>query len=114
MNTTTAKSFIKGCDLANTVPLIQGVHGIGKSEIIRQYADENDMHCETLILSLMDTGDLCGLPRTAEHGGQLSTIWAAPVWFNRIIDAAWPAEFKVEDLDFKDQEFKEFVLKRIK
>ena len=46
-------NFLHICDLSNKAPLIEGLHGTGKSEIIRQYAAEHDLHCETLILSLM-------------------------------------------------------------
>lgn len=100
MNINEAKLFVTACDATDTVPLIQGVHGLGKSDIVRQYAKDNNLHCEILILSLMDVGDLCGLPRTISHGGQLSTTWSAPIWFNRIIDAAWPVEIPVEALTF--------------
>ena len=103
------KDFLKACDNVNKVPLIEGVHGIGKSEIVKQFTEENNLHYEVLILSLMDVGDLCGLPRTIEHGGQLSTTWSAPIWLNRIIDAAWPVEFNSEDLEFKDKKFKDFI-----
>lgn len=113
MNIQETHQFIKAIDLANKAPLLEGVHGIGKSALIHQYAKANDMHCETIILSLMDTGDLCGLPRTAEVGGQLSTVWAAPVWFNRIVNAAWPAELEVDALIFKDAEFSTYVNKHL-
>ena len=114
MNIKETQQFIRAVDLANKAPLLEGVHGIGKSQIIAQYAKANDMHCETIILSLMDTGDLCGLPRTAEVGGQLSTVWAAPVWFNRIVNAAWPAELEVDALIFNDPSFREYALKDCK
>ena len=109
MNINETRDFIAACDLTNTVPLIQGVHGLGKSDIVRQYAKDNDLHCEVLILSLMDVGDLCGLPRTVSYGGQLSTTWSAPIWFNRIIDAAWPVDLKVDDLTFDCPELEESV-----
>lgn len=109
MNPQDLKQAIAACDLCNQVPLISGVHGIGKSDTIKQYAKENNMHCEILILSLMDTGDLLGIPRSVEVGGVYSTVWSAPAWFNRIVDAAWPIEMNFEDLEFKDLEFKEFV-----
>lgn len=114
MNINEAKLFVTACDATDTVPLIEGVHGLGKSDIVRQYAKDNNLHCEILILSLMDVGDLCGLPRTISHGGQLSTTWSAPIWFNRIIDAAWPESFSYEDLTFDDLEFKAFVDSKLK
>ena len=69
MNIAEAKQFIAVGDLIDKAPLVQGLHGIGKSEVVHQYAKENgNMHFEPLILSLMDTGDLLGLPRTVEVG----------------------------------------------
>lgn len=112
MNTRELVKFIKAADLSNLAPLITGKHGIGKSDSIRQYASANDLHFEVLILSLMDTGDLCGLPRTAEIGGQLSTTWAAPAWFNRIINAAWPTQLSVDALTFADDNFRSHVIAR--
>ena len=113
MNIKETQLFIAAGDIANRTPLIEGKHGVGKSDVIRQYAASQDMHCETLILSLMDVGDLIGLPRTIEIGGTLTTAWAAPTWFNRIIDAAWPVTFNYEDLEFKDSDFKDFSLPRL-
>ena len=112
MNTRELVPFIAAADLSNLAPLITGKHGIGKSDSIRQYASANNLHCEVLILSLMDTGDLCGLPRTAEIGGQLSTTWAAPAWFNRIINAAWPTQLSVDALSFVDDDFRSYVVSR--
>lgn len=109
MTTRDLVPFIAAVDMADLAPLISSKHGIGKSSVVQQYAAANNLHCEVLILSLMDTGDLCGLPRTVEIGGQLSTTWSAPVWFNRIINAAWPEKFKYADLEFTDPEFKKFV-----
>lgn len=113
MNIHETKLFVAAADLANKAPLIQGKHGLGKSEIVKQYADENNMYFEPLILSLMDTGDLLGLPRTVEVGGTLTTSWAAPEWFNRIVNAAWPVEFDTDDLVFHDKDFEKFVNQKL-
>ena len=112
MNTRELTKFIQAADVADLAPLITGKHGIGKSDSIRSYASANNLNCEILILSLMDTGDLCGLPRTAEVGGQLSTVWAAPAWFNRIVNAAWPVQLSVDALSFVDDDFRSHVVSR--
>ena len=104
------KLALAATDLCNQSPLIRGVHGVGKSDSIRQYAAENNLHCEVLILSLMDTSDILGLPRSANVGGIQTTIWAAPDWFNRIIDKAWGLELNSDDLTFTDTAFKSLVL----
>jgi len=114
MNIQEAKTAIGACDLCDQVPLLVGAHGIGKSEIMKQYATENNYHCEILMLSLLDTADLCGIPRTATVGGQSATIWAAPQWFVNIINAAWANELHTKDLVFQDNDFKELVLSRHK
>ena len=107
------KQLIAACDLIDKVPLISGLHGIGKSEIVKQYAAEQGLHNETMMMSLMDTGDIAGIPRTAEIGGQISTVWAAPQFITNIINQAWGKELYLEDLQFNDPAFKEFVLSRI-
>jgi len=113
MNTKDLSKFIQAADLCNQAPLISGKHGTGKSDSVRQYAKQAGLHNETLILSLMDTGDLCGLPRTSVVGGQTSTTWAAPVWFSRIVDRAWPQEINMEDLEFKDKDFEKYVYSKL-
>lgn len=113
MNIKETQLFVAAADLANKAPLIQGKHGLGKSEIVKQYADENNMHFEPLILSLMDTGDLLGLPRTVEVGGTLTTSWAAPEWFNRIVNAAWPLTLKSDDLVFHNDAVRKAIQPRL-
>ena len=66
--------FIAAADKANITPLLIGPHGIGKSDSLKQYAESQGLLLEVLILSLMDTADLQGMPRTIMVGGQTSTI----------------------------------------
>lgn len=113
MNIRDTKEFVKAADLADAAPLIQGLHGLGKSDIVKQYAEENNMHFVPLILSLMDTGDLLGLPRTVEVGGVLSTSWAAPEWFNGIINAAWPVTINSDDLVFHNEAVQKAIQPRL-
>lgn len=113
MNIIETKQFLEATDLCDQAPLIEGLHGLGKSDTIRQFAKENNMHCEILILSLMDTGDLLGLPRTAEVGGQSTTIWAAPNWYTNIVNAAMPTEMPFNAIEFADDAFKEHVISRV-
>lgn len=102
------KDIIAAADLCGHVPLIKGLHGLGKSESVAQYATEKDMHYEPLILSLMDTGDMLGLPVTERVNGMASTLWAAPTWYTNIVNAAWPEELDMNELVFNDEEFKSF------
>jgi len=58
--------------------MLVGVHGIGKSEIIRGYYEERGLRVVSLFLGQMsDPGDLIGLPRLAED----KTEFMLPWWF---------------------------------
>lgn len=108
------KEIIAQADMCGHVPLVEGLHGIGKSESAAQYAKENNMHYEPLILSLMDTGDMLGLPVTRNVGGLEATVWAAPSWYINIVNAAWPMTLELDQLQFIDTDFQEYVINSIK
>jgi hypothetical protein len=112
MNIQQAKEMMVIADACGHVPLITGLHGIGKSAISAEYARDNSMHYEPLILSLMDTGDLLGMPITQNVGGLMSTLWAAPSWYTNIVNAAWPNKLKVDRLQFNDTDFFEAVMSK--
>ena len=113
MNINETLQLLHAADLANDTALLEGLHGIGKSEAVNQFAAENNYFCQELFLSMMDTGDLIGIPRTAMIAGQQSTVWSAPDWYSRIINAAWPTEINVRDIEFHDEKFKEFVYQQL-
>jgi hypothetical protein len=102
MNIKQVFNLIQEADAVDHVPLIESLHGIGKSTICETYAREKNLHFEPLILSLMDIGDLIGIPRTTQVGGQTTTVWAAPDWYSRIVNAAWPTEMPIDRLKFVD------------
>ncbi len=107
------KELIANADVCGHVPLVKGLHGIGKSESADQYARDADMHFEPLILSLMDTGDMLGLPVTENIGGMTSTVWAAPSWYSNIVNAAWPNDLPLDRLQFEDTTLQDAVLDRM-
>jgi MoxR-like ATPase len=109
MNISEIKSLIAAADVCGHVPLIKGLHGLGKSESAAQYAKEQNMHLETLILSLMDTGDMLGLPVTQRISGMDSTMWAAPTWYTNIVNAAWPTRLRMSKLKFNDNDLMGYV-----
>lgn len=109
MNIEELKEFIGDADACGHVPLVRGLHGIGKSESSAQYAKDENLHFEPLILSLMDTGDMLGIPVENNVGGLTSTTWAAPTWYSNIVNAAWPNVLKYERLEFSDTGFQSFV-----
>lgn len=108
------KQLIAEADMCGHVPLVEGVHGIGKSESAAQYAKENNMHYEPLILSLMDTGDMLGLPVTRNVGGLEATVWAAPSWYINIVNAAWPMTLELDQLQFIDDGFQQYLINNLK
>lgn len=113
MNINEIKNLIAAADVCGHVPLIKGLHGLGKSESAAQYAKEQGMHFEPLILSLMDTGDMLGLPETKDVNGMSATLWAAPSWYSNIVNAAWPESIKIDRLQFTDNSFHEHVVASI-
>lgn len=68
---------------ANIATLIQGHHGIGKSQAVKQYADENGMGFVDLRLGTQDVGDLLGLAdfETDSKGNKVATKFMKPTWF---------------------------------
>ena len=68
----------------NAIHMI-GHAGIGKTEIVKQFAKEQGYHCEVLQLTVMEEGDLMGMPviETDKYGSKVTT-WAKPVWVQRI------------------------------
>lgn len=111
MNVKQVKSLLNDAYKINDSILINGLHGIGKSTVVRQFAEENNLFFETLILSIKEPGDLLGMPDTLESENGKKTIWNEPDWFQRITNAAFPIHFKLSDLVFLDEEFKDFFNK---
>lgn len=109
MNATNTKIMLNLALKANDSVLINGKHGIGKTSVVKQFAKENNMYIETLILSLKEPSDLLGMPYIDESGTNKRTQFAEPDWFQKIIDKAWPEDFEYSYLEFHDTEFEEFV-----
>ena len=59
--------------------LLRGRHGIGKSEIVYQFAEAKGLPVVERRASQMTEGDLLGLPSVE---GQVTT-WCAPDWLHR-------------------------------
>ena len=60
-----------------------GDHGIGKSKIVEDFAKEQGVHLEILMLSQQETADLIGIPDMIDG----VTYWSKPVWLKRMEDA---------------------------
>lgn len=109
MNASNTKLMLKHAYIANDSVLLNGKHGIGKTSVVKQFAKENNMHVETLILSLKDPSDLLGMPYINDSETYKRTQFAEPDWFQKIVDNAWPIKFEWNDLEFSDIEFQKYV-----
>ncbi|MCF0223245.1 MAG: MoxR family ATPase [Fibrobacter sp.] len=78
MNIKTFKAIVKLLPDTQAV-LVKGYHGIGKSQVIRQIAEDLGMECVTFMCSqVADVGDVIGLPSIVEG----KTVFNPPFWYN--------------------------------
>lgn len=87
MNLNAVTNVLKAAAMVNDSVLIEGVHGIGKSDTAVQLAEMYDMHLEVLFLSQQEVGDLIGIPHVVEDGEHKLTTWSVPIWLQRMRDA---------------------------
>lgn len=71
------KKLISLCFKSNITPLLWGNHGIGKSQVIKQYAQENNLELIDIRLGQLEPMDLLGLPEKEKD----RTKWLQPIWF---------------------------------
>ena len=88
MDITTAKKIIELSLKTGDAILMEGLHGIGKSDIAKQIAKENGFHIEILFLSHQETADLIGIPHIVEKDGKQLTMWSMPDWLQRMYNAS--------------------------
>jgi hypothetical protein len=80
--------LITACQDANDSMLMTGVHGIGKSDVVEQWAKENNVHLEILFLSNQEVGDLIGIPHNRVENGKTIEEWSVPSWLDRMNTAS--------------------------
>jgi len=78
------KNILEVARQSNENVLIEGKHGIGKSEQVKDYAEDKSLHLEILYLSHQEVGDLIGMPTIVDN----TTIWTKPSWLVRMKEAA--------------------------
>ena len=86
--------------LAAKLPvLIRGRHGVGKSQVVYQIAEERGLPIIERRASQMTEGDLLGLPDTAdsEIDGRKATTWNAPDWL--VTACANPVVLFLDEVD---------------
>jgi len=95
MKVSNIKPVLDACfDADDSVRLI-GVHGIGKTDIIKEWCSTRGFHVEFLHLSTNDVGDLIGIPHIVNG----VTTWAEPSWLNNLKKAASNGKHPVLALD---------------
>lgn len=84
MNISDAKDILGAARIADDCVIMEGLHGIGKSEIVVQFGESEGLHVEPLFLSNQEVGDLIGNPKTIEKDGVTITTWSIPAWLHRM------------------------------
>lgn len=61
--------------------MLTGGHGIGKSQVVKQFADSKNATMIDIRLGQLEAGDIIGLPYESEDAqGNKITDWARPCW----------------------------------
>lgn len=83
MNIKTLKEALPYIFKANISTMIVGHHGVGKSQAVKQYADDLGLGFVDLRLGTQDVGDLLGLAdfERDEKGNLIATKFMRPDWF---------------------------------
>jgi hypothetical protein len=79
--------------------LIHGVHGIGKTEMVKQVADKMGYQCVCLYLSMQEPSDLLGLPTKHEVNGKVYTMFSEPDWLHEAKLDERPAIFFLDEIN---------------
>lgn len=88
MNISDVGPILEATKIADDSVLMEGLPGIGKSEIVKQYCISNGYFYTALFLSHQEVGDLIGIPVTEMVNGESIQYWSKPVWLQRMEDAA--------------------------
>jgi MoxR-like ATPase len=91
-------------DNAGDAFCISGVHGLGKSEIVEQYAKENNKGIEIVFTSLFDEVDLNGMPDKQDG----SVIFLEPNFITSLHDKSWPY-CNSKELIYEDKVFETHI-----
>lgn len=115
MDIQTAKEIIKAAALADDTVIMEGKHGIGKSNIVKQFAKDNGYHLEELFLSHQEVGDLIGIPHTIEKDGVVITTWSMPSWLHRLHIASQnqPCVLFLDELNRSQQDVRQSALQLV-
>ena len=85
---------------AEDAVLLRGLHGVGKTEVVKEWANENDFHLEVLYLSNQEVSDLIGIATIKEvFNGDDLTVWTIPSWLDNLRNASLQGKPTVLFLD---------------
>jgi hypothetical protein len=81
--------------------LLHGVHGIGKTEVVKQVASDLGYNCCPLYLSTQDVSDLIGLPTKEydDNGKVIATRFAEPDWLQKAKADDRPCIFYLDEMN---------------
>lgn len=102
------------CQASNDCVLVEAVHGVGKSERIEKWTRKIGAELVTIHLANVEVGDMIGIPNIeSDEHGNTQTVWAEPSWLVRLNEANWSSDTTIDDLEFKDEDFKKFVIEAL-
>lgn len=80
----TAYEVLTIAAIAQDAVLLEGPHGIGKSQIVESWSKDKKRHMFPLFLSTQETGDLIGIPTEDVVDGVKVTTWSKPTWLQEM------------------------------
>lgn len=84
MTTNALNTLLQTCEITGDVLLLDGPHGIGKSERIASWCKDKEYFCRPLFAATQEVGDLIGNTEIVDG----CTTWARPTWLDEIYKKA--------------------------
>ncbi len=88
MNISMVQPILKASMIADDSVIMEGLHGIGKSEVVKQYCSDNGYFYTVLFLSHQEVGDLIGMPNDDKTPDGAILSWSKPIWLHRMEEQA--------------------------
>lgn len=108
---------IKAVDAADDSLIMEGLHGIGKSSVVQQYAEKNGYYLYELFLATQDVPDLIGnLSTETTPDGDSVTTWSKPKWLKRMEQASKEGKrcmLHLDELNRSEEEVRQAMLQTI-
>lgn len=88
MNIQDVKYVLTASQKVKDSVLMIGYHGIGKTDIVKEWAKENDIYLEVLYLSIQEPADLAGIPYNRVVNDKQIEYWSTPSWLDNMYNAS--------------------------